>query len=383
MRKPQIFVSSTCYDLGQVREDLKIFIEGLGYQAILSEHPSFPVHPDKSTIENSRLAVQNNADIFVLIVGGRYGSIDKATDRSITNGEYIEALAKGLPIYTFVLKIADTLLPSWRENRELTHPQIESPRVFEFVEELKGTSKWVFSFETAKDITDTLRIQWAYLFTDSLEKRALLVQSTIAERLKLRGEALSIALHKGKLWEYRLFVELLTQEIDERASLKHDLELPFSTRTSRHFEDLAEFAGWSADKMAAAQLLLASWNRIAPKINEAFGPPGQAGDVDLIAYTTSRLGAAYQGAFEWALEFHQVSVVSELEKLRQLASHLMDGVIDSFPRNREAFSKIIQGAQAGELSGKQEIIWTVEVPDEIDAAYNAEFDRLKRSYGLG
>ena len=37
-RKPSIFVSSTCYDLKQIRQDIREFIEAdLGYEAILSE----------------------------------------------------------------------------------------------------------------------------------------------------------------------------------------------------------------------------------------------------------------------------------------------------------------------------------------------------------
>ena len=37
LRKPSLFVSSTCYDLKQMREDIRVFIEGLGLNAILSE----------------------------------------------------------------------------------------------------------------------------------------------------------------------------------------------------------------------------------------------------------------------------------------------------------------------------------------------------------
>ena len=39
---PTIFVSSTCYDLSQVRLDLKAFIEKLGYDAVISETSAFP-----------------------------------------------------------------------------------------------------------------------------------------------------------------------------------------------------------------------------------------------------------------------------------------------------------------------------------------------------
>ena len=73
---PTVMVSSTFYDLKQiVGADLALaFIsDELGYSALLSELPSFPVDPDLDTIENCRRRVERNADILVLVVGGRYG----------------------------------------------------------------------------------------------------------------------------------------------------------------------------------------------------------------------------------------------------------------------------------------------------------------------
>ena len=60
---PSVFVSSTCYDLKQVREDLKDFFEeNYGFQTILSEFDSFPVDPCKGTFENCIENVDNTAD---------------------------------------------------------------------------------------------------------------------------------------------------------------------------------------------------------------------------------------------------------------------------------------------------------------------------------
>lgn len=93
-RTPVVFVSSTCYDLKQVREDLKDFFENnYGFQAMLSEFDSFPIDPCIGTFENCLSNVDQSADIFILIVGNRYGYV---TDRgkSITNLEYLHAKAK-------------------------------------------------------------------------------------------------------------------------------------------------------------------------------------------------------------------------------------------------------------------------------------------------
>ena len=67
-RTPVVFVSSTCYDLKQVREDLKDFFENnYGFQAMLSEFDSFPIDPCIGTFENCLSNVDQSADIFILI----------------------------------------------------------------------------------------------------------------------------------------------------------------------------------------------------------------------------------------------------------------------------------------------------------------------------
>ena len=44
--KPVVFVSSTCFDLSQVRADLKEFIEDdCGFEPMLSDFNSFPIDP--------------------------------------------------------------------------------------------------------------------------------------------------------------------------------------------------------------------------------------------------------------------------------------------------------------------------------------------------
>ncbi len=101
-RKPTVFISSTCYDLKQIRDDLKNIIEkDLGLEALLSEYKSFPLDPSLGTVENCLRAVQERADILVLIVGTRYGAITDS-GKSVTNLEYLRAKEKGIPIYAFV-----------------------------------------------------------------------------------------------------------------------------------------------------------------------------------------------------------------------------------------------------------------------------------------
>ena len=92
-KRPTVFVSSTCYDLKQVREDIKDFFENTyGFEAILSEFNSFPIDPAIGTCDNCLNNVDNYADFFILIIGNRYGYITEQ-GKSITNLEYLHAKA--------------------------------------------------------------------------------------------------------------------------------------------------------------------------------------------------------------------------------------------------------------------------------------------------
>lgn len=73
-----MFVSSTCYDLAQVRENISNFCSDLGANALVSEQGNFPVDPSASIVDNCLKVVRERADIFVLVVGGRYGSLNEA-----------------------------------------------------------------------------------------------------------------------------------------------------------------------------------------------------------------------------------------------------------------------------------------------------------------
>src|SRR5690349_2014981 len=67
---PTIMVSSTFFDLKEIRQQLAAMISSeLGYHALISESPSFPVEPDVDTIENCKRRVERDADILVLVIG--------------------------------------------------------------------------------------------------------------------------------------------------------------------------------------------------------------------------------------------------------------------------------------------------------------------------
>lgn len=71
-----VFVSSTCYDLVDLRYELRDFLVGRGFEVRLSEDPmsAFFVDPTDNSIE-SCLANVRACDIVVCVIDGRYGGV--------------------------------------------------------------------------------------------------------------------------------------------------------------------------------------------------------------------------------------------------------------------------------------------------------------------
>ena len=74
MAIPRVFISSTWYDLRYIRENIKFFVRGMGFEPVLSEEGSVFFDPRRHT-QDACLAEVPNCQIFVLVIGGRYGSL--------------------------------------------------------------------------------------------------------------------------------------------------------------------------------------------------------------------------------------------------------------------------------------------------------------------
>ena len=101
MASPRVFISSTCYDLKYIRENLKFFIKTLGYEPVLSEEGSVFYNPEKH-VQDACLAEVPASQLFVLIIGGRFGSQYRTGPKSITNHEFLEAVKARVPIFALV-----------------------------------------------------------------------------------------------------------------------------------------------------------------------------------------------------------------------------------------------------------------------------------------
>ena len=187
MAKPRVFVSSTYYELKHIRSSLELFIESLGYEPVLSEKGDIAYLPDRP-LDESCYREASSSDIFVLIIGGRYGSEASGSDKrpsrsfferyeSITKKEFETAYAEDIPIYILIEHGVYTEYQTYlrnKENERVKYAHVDSVNVFRLVEEIlsKPRNNPLYSFERSAQIETWLRDQWAGLFRELLKTRS-------------------------------------------------------------------------------------------------------------------------------------------------------------------------------------------------------------------
>lgn len=99
----RIFISSTIRDLAFVRSSLAGQIESLlGHHAVVSESIEFNFTGSGNIVESCLEEIEKS-DVYLLVIGERYGSIVPEWGISITHAEYRHALAVGKPVLVMVV----------------------------------------------------------------------------------------------------------------------------------------------------------------------------------------------------------------------------------------------------------------------------------------
>jgi hypothetical protein len=329
----------------------------LGYDAVISENSAFPVNPQASTLDNVVSAVRDRADIMVLMVGARYGTTPSGQgDRSITNLEYLEAKAKGIPTYVFISRRIIHALPIWKENRNADFSKfVDTPKLFEFAEHLrKESSVWVFEFDEAGDIISTLRQQWAILFSDALEVRNKMRGVALAQDLmSLAAEPLSILLKKPRAWEHRLFAAVLRTELQKLGKMRLDLKYGIRVGPVVELGDALAILNWMQTQFQRAIRLIQSAETLTnAALREALGPEGLAGDPALIAYVGRRVADVVRELLQWRCGFQTLSVNKEFERMMELAGEMVNDTIAKLELMPSLLDSEIDKAIAAESEGE-------------------------------
>lgn len=214
MAKLRIFVSSTCYDLGVIRSELRPFISAMGYEPVMSDYSDILYDP-RSHTHDSCIKEVPNCDMVLLIIGQRFGGtaipsviegfnldiLKASTTRSdllyykeklsITQLEVLKAVEQSIPLYAFVddKVLHDHHVYEKNKDKKEIIDAIEFPSIYK-----KETAKYIFefinflthrvknnsitSFIRLEDIKGALISQWSQLFQRLLsENRNRAVES--------------------------------------------------------------------------------------------------------------------------------------------------------------------------------------------------------------
>lgn len=242
MAVPRVFVSSTCYDLKHIRENLKYFIKNLGYESVLSDDGDV-YYDTESHTHDACLKEVETCQIFILIIGGRYGGEFNNSDKSITNHEYKVAVEKELPIFTLVESAVYgehfTYAKNKKDNPEIyqkvKYPNSDSTKIFDFIDEVRKqkVNNGFSTFHNYLDIETYLKKQWAGMLYDLLYKRKKMNESKKTNKLL---ESLEVATSKSEQ-----LIKILLESTDENATSKINNVEKLSQ--AKHFGHLFESAG--------------------------------------------------------------------------------------------------------------------------------------------
>lgn len=188
MAKPRVFISSTFYDLQQIRANIDQFIEDMGYESVRNEEGDIPYGNDERLEEYCYKEIRS-VDILVTIIGGRYGSSSSKTDNSITQQELKTALEENKQVYIFIQKDVFYEYRTYllnKDNAGIKYKYVDNVKIYKFIEDIYSlpVNNNLKDFETSSDITQYLKSQFAGLFQRFLEEQTKLREASLIHNLQ-------------------------------------------------------------------------------------------------------------------------------------------------------------------------------------------------------
>ncbi|GAA3746081.1 hypothetical protein GCM10022422_32950 [Flavobacterium ginsengisoli] len=260
-----IFISSTDYNLIDLRAELAQYLTDLGYKPILSSSDGF--HDNSPELEpwESCLQVLQSTYVMVLVIDGKYGekfewknfaSIIGERNVSPTHAEYLFAHKTKMRMLVFIRKELMTYYQIYRttlknlkgdkekvkENLSLSLPKHIAFETLEFIQEVKTSSPipWIKQFENVTEIKREIQkkmlneLAELFLFKNKHLESVIRIFSTILYDLpeNKRKETLEKI---GTTKELIVEIETQTKLISDLKKEKDKLQIQL-TKTSEDLE---------------------------------------------------------------------------------------------------------------------------------------------------
>lgn len=199
MAVPRVFISSTFYDLKQVRFNIGDFIKNLGYEAVMHER-SGVAYTQNEPLEQDCYHELASCDIVVCVIGNHFGSRSAGNELSITMNEIQTAIKNRKKVYIFIAKdvyIENRTYEYNKENGSFKSAYTDNLKIHEFISELKNNNRVLIeSFDTTDEIINTLKMQFAGLFQNLLAHDASKSESVVVMDLSETASEIKDSVHE-------------------------------------------------------------------------------------------------------------------------------------------------------------------------------------------
>lgn len=167
----RIFISSTCFDLIDLRAELKKYLESVGLVPIMSDQLDcdFQTFPDKNSIETCLVNLRS-CDTVIFVLSQRYGgNLSKAgfENYSATHLEYLEAVKENKRIMFFVrdrLEADFTQFKKTKVAKDLSWVEPKDIQIFDILADRRklannDVDNWIWTFKDIIDVKKRLAFE--------------------------------------------------------------------------------------------------------------------------------------------------------------------------------------------------------------------------------
>ena len=161
----RVFLSSTIYDLKDVRNTVQKALRDQGYAVLASEDGSIPIDSSKHSYAIC-LKAAKNCECLIAIIDSRFGGVMPGSMVSITQAEVEAALDQGRQVLIFVRQAVWDAKEVYKAYKSKGHPfvptkLVDDERVFDLINAIskRARANWIFQFNLPDDLIAKILFQ--------------------------------------------------------------------------------------------------------------------------------------------------------------------------------------------------------------------------------